>query len=154
MHKFEKNFNFMSIISNKNAFRNYEIIDEYECGLVLTGTEVKSLSHSQASINEAYVTFIKGEAFILNMHIKNFEQGNIYNVDPYRTRKLLLNKNEIIKISFQSQKDGLTVIPIKVYWKKQKLKLLIGLARGKKLHDKREDIKKKDINKQINRNLF
>lgn len=144
----------MAIISNKNAYRNYEIIEEYESGLVLTGTEVKSLSHSQASINDSYITFTKGEAFIINMHISNFEQGNIFNVDPYRTRKLLLHRKEILKISFQKQKEGLTVIPIKVYWKNQKLKLLIGLAKGKKLFDKREDLKKKDLGKQINKNLF
>lgn len=105
----------MALISNKNIYRNYEIIDEYECGLVLTGTEVKSLAHSQASINDSYVTFIKGEAFVLNMHIKPFEQGNMFNVDPYRTRKILLHRSEINKISFQIQKDGLTVVPVKAY---------------------------------------
>lgn len=139
----------MALISNKNIHRNYEIIDEYECGLVLVGTEVKSLSHSQASINDAYVTLSKGELYVINMHIKPFEQGNIFNVDPYRTRKLLLHRKEISKISFQLQKDGLTAVPIRAYWKNNRIKLLIAIAKGKKLYDKREDLKKKDISRQI-----
>lgn len=144
----------MALISNKNIYRNYEIIDEYECGLVLTGTEVKSLAHSQASINDSYITFIKGEAFVLNMHIKPFEQGNMFNVDPYRTRKILLHCSEINKISFQIQKDGLTVVPVKAYWKNNCIKLLIAVAKGKKLYDKREDIKRKDINRQILKSIY
>ncbi len=144
----------MALISNKNIYRNYEIIDEYECGLVLTGTEVKSLAHSQASINDSYVTFIKGEAFVLNMHIKPFEHGNMFNVDPHRTRKILLHRSEINKISFQIQKDGLTVVPVKAYWKNNCIKLLIAVAKGKKLYDKREDIKRKDINRQILKSIY
>lgn len=139
----------MSLITNKNAFRNYEILDEYECGIVLTGTEVKSLSKSSASINESYINFSDGEAYIINMHISHFENGNIHNVDPLRTRKLLLHKSEIRKLSFQKQKERLIVVPLKAYWKHNKIKLLIALARGKKLHDKRDDLKQKDINKQI-----
>lgn len=144
----------MALISNKNVFRNYEIIDEYEAGMVLTGTEVKSLSHSQASINEAYVIISKGEIFVVNMYIKNFEQGNIFNVDTTRTRKLLLHRNEILKIAFQLQKEGLTAVPVKAYWKNQKIKLLIALAKGKKNYDKREDLKKKDISKQIRKDMY
>lgn len=139
----------MSLITNKNAFRNYEILDEYECGIVLTGTEVKSLSKSSSSINESYINFSDGEAYIINMHISHFENGNIHNVDPLRTRKLLLHKSEIRKLSFQKQKERLTVVPLKAYWKHNRIKLLIALARGKKLHDKRDDLKQKDINKQI-----
>ena len=144
----------MSLITNKNAFRNYEIIDKYECGIVLSGTEVKSLSHSEASINESYIICSKNELFILNMYIKPFEQGNIYNVDSNRNRKLLLHKKEIIKIAFKLQKEGLTAIPINLYWKNNKIKMLIGIAKGKKLFDKREDLKKKDINKEIKKKLF
>ena len=105
----------MSLITNKNAFRNYEILDEYECGIVLTGTEVKSLSKSSSSINESYINFSDGEAYIINMHISHFENGNIHNVDPLRTRKLLLHKSEIRKLSFQKQKERLTVVPLKAY---------------------------------------
>ncbi|GAA5414699.1 SsrA-binding protein SmpB [Ureaplasma ceti] len=141
----------MSLITNKNAFRNYEILDTYEAGMVLSGTEVKSISHSQASINEAYITYSKGELFVINMHVSPFEEGNQFNVDPYRTRKLLLHKKEIQKLVFQSQKAGLTMIPTKVYWNHQKIKIEIALARGKKLFDKREDMKKRDLSREINK---
>lgn len=144
----------MALVSNKNFYRNYEAIDEYECGIVLTGTEVKSISASQASINEAYAFISKNEMFIMNMHVKNFEQGNMFNVDPYRTRKLLLHRSEIIKINYQLQKGGLTAIPIKIYWKKNKIKILIAVSRGKKLFDKREDIKKRDIERQIQKGIY
>lgn len=139
----------MSLVTNKNAFRNYEVLETYEAGLVLTGTEVKSLSHSQASINDAYITVSKNEMYVINMHIAPFEQGNQFNVDPYRTRKLLLHKKEILKLSFQSQKAGLTLIPLKVYWHHQKIKMEIGLARGKKLFDKRDDLKKRDLQREM-----
>ena len=139
----------MALVTNKNSFRNYEIIETYEAGMVLTGTEVKSISHSQASINEAYITESKGELFVINMHVSPFEQGNQFNVDPYRNRKLLLNKQEIRKLLFQSQKAGLTIIPTKIYWHNQKLKMEIALARGKKLYDKREDMKKRDSSREI-----
>ena len=139
----------MALVSNKNAYRNYEIIETYEAGMVLTGTEVKSISHSQASINEAYITETKGELFVINMHVSPFEQGNQFNVDPYRNRKLLLHRQQIRKLLFQSQKAGLTIIPIKIYWHNQKLKIEIALARGKKLYDKREDMKKRDSSREI-----
>ncbi|MGL4950464.1 MAG: SsrA-binding protein SmpB [Mycoplasma sp.] len=135
------------IVSNKHAHRNYEIFDRFEAGMVLVGCEVKSISRANCSINEAYIDFSKGEAYITNMHVANFFEGNIQNVDPYRRRKLLLNKNELIKISFNIKKDHLTCIPIKLYWSKGNIKLEIALARGKKLHDKREDMKKRDDKK-------
>lgn len=137
------------LTTNKNANRNYEIIEKYEAGIELFGTEVKSISKSNCSINEAYVTFIRNEAFIINMHVAPYEHGNIQNKDPYRNRKLLLNKREILKIDFQHKKDRLTVIPTKVYWSKGKIKIEIALAKGKKLHDKREDMKKKDDNRRM-----
>lgn len=137
------------LTTNKNANRNYEILDKYEAGIELFGTEVKSISKANCSINEAYITFIHNEAFIINMHVAPYEHGNIQNKDPYRNRKLLLNKREILKIDFQHKKDRLTVIPLKVYWSKGKIKIEIALARGKKLHDKREDMKKKDDKKSM-----
>lgn len=139
----------MALASNKNAKRNYEIIEEFEAGLVLTGTEVKSISKSECSINEAYINITKNECFIINMYIKHFFEGNIYNVSTTRTRKLLLHKKEIIKLDFKKKKERLTIIPLKVYWSKKKIKILIALARGKKLHDKREDLKKEDLKKQM-----
>ncbi len=135
----------MSLSTNKNAHRNYEIIKTYEAGIVLTGTEVKSISHSQCSINDAYVIFNKNEVFIINMYVAPFEFGNQFNVDPNRSRKLLLHNNEIIKLSFEVKKMGLTVIPLKLYWRNNKIKIEIALSRGKKLFDKREDIKKRDL---------
>ncbi|MGL4947993.1 MAG: SsrA-binding protein SmpB [Mycoplasma sp.] len=132
------------ITTNKHAYRNYEILETIEAGIVLIGCEVKSISRANCSINEAYIDISKGEVFIVNMHVANYFEGNIQNTDPYRSRKLLLNKNEIIKLSFNIKKDRLTCIPIKIYWSKGKIKLQIALARGKKLHDKREDMKAKD----------
>lgn len=138
----------MALISNKNVFRNYEILETYEAGIVLTGTEVKSISRSQASINESYITFKKNEAYILNMYVAPFKEGNQFNVDTDRLRKLLLHKKEIIKLQFKSQKEGLTIVPIKIYWKNNNIKLEIGLGKGKKLFDKREDIKKRDLKRE------
>ncbi len=139
------------IATNKNANRNYEILDKYEAGIVLVGCEVKSVSRANCSINEAYITFMRNEAYIINMHIANFFEGNIHNVDPNRTRKLLLNKKEIIKIAFNVKKDRLTCIPTKIYWLKGKIKIEIAIAKGKKLHDKREDLKKRDDKREMKR---
>lgn len=138
------------LASNKNANRNYEVIEKFEAGMVLSGTEVKSISKANCSINEAYITFSKGEAFIINMYVAPFFEGNIQNKDPYRNRKLLLNKREIIKIDFNSKKDRLTVIPIKLYWKNNNIKIQIALSKGKKLYDKREDMKQKDMSRKMN----
>ncbi|MGL4951340.1 MAG: SsrA-binding protein SmpB [Mycoplasma sp.] len=138
-----------SVITNKHAYRNYEILEKIEVGMVLEGCEVKSISRSNCSINEAYIDISNGEAFIINMHVANYFEGNSQNVDPYRKRKLLLKKYELIKLSFDLKKDHLTCIPVQIYWKKGKIKLEIALARGKKLHDKREDIKIRDAKRSI-----
>lgn len=138
-----------TLVTNKNAFRNYEIIDTYEAGIELFGTEVKSIAKANCSIDNCYVTFIKNEAYIINMHVAPYEQGNIQNKDPLRNRKLLLHKNEILKIGFNVKKDRLTCIATKVYWSKRKIKIQIALAKGKKLHDKRMDLKKKDQMKEL-----
>lgn len=136
------------IVSNKHAYRNYSIIESFECGIELKGTEVKSISRANCSINEAYVQIKNMEAFIINMHVAPFFEGNQFNHDPYRTRKLLLHKNEIIKLQHQAQALRMTIVPIKIYWKNNKLKLVIALAKGKKLHDKREDLKIRDLSKE------
>ncbi len=137
------------LINNKNANRNYEILDKYEAGLELFGTEVKSISHSNGSINEAYIIIERGEAKILNMYVAPFFEGNINNADPYRTRKLLLHKREILKLEQVVKRERLTIIPLKIFWKNHKLKISIALGKGKKLHDKREDLKKRDALRQI-----
>ncbi|WP_031488838.1 SsrA-binding protein SmpB [Ureaplasma canigenitalium] len=136
------------IITNKNANRNYFVKEEYEAGMVLKGTEVKSVSHANCSINESFIKITKGEVYIINMHIAPFFEGNRFNQDPYRSRKLLLHRKEIIKISHKVMTDNLTLIPLKIYWKNNKLKMLIGLCQGKKLHDKREDLKKKTLSQE------
>ncbi|KEZ22381.1 SsrA-binding protein [Ureaplasma diversum NCTC 246] len=136
------------IVSNKHAYRNYSIIESFECGIELKGTEVKSISRANCSINEAYVQIKNMEAFIINMHVAPFFEGNQFNHDPYRTRKLLLHKNEIIKLQHQAQALRMTIVPIKIYWKNNKLKLVIALAKGKKLHDKREDLKIRDLSRE------
>lgn len=142
------------LASNKNANRNYEILDTYEAGISLFGTEVKSISRSNCSINEAYITITKNEAFIINMHVAHFFEGNINNKPTTRSRKLLLHKKEIIRLNYLASKQRLTIVPLKVYWKNNKIKISIALAKGKKLYDKREDMKKKDMNRKINRNDY
>ncbi|MDU3864835.1 SsrA-binding protein SmpB [Ureaplasma urealyticum] len=133
------------IVSNKHARRNYELLEFFECGIVLKGTEVKSISRANCSINEAYVQIVKNEALILNMHVASFFEGNNFNQDPYRNRKLLLHKKEIIKLQHLVQTQRMTIVPTKIYWKNNKLKVEIALAKGKQLHDKREDLKKRDL---------
>lgn len=132
------------IANNKKAYFDYFIEDTYEAGLVLHGTEVKSLRMGHCSIKEAFIRPDHGEMFIYQMHISPYEKGNIFNKDPLRTRKLLLHKNEINKILGQAAQKGYTVVPLKVYLKGSLVKIEIGLARGKKLYDKRADIAKKD----------
>ena len=139
------------IAQNKKAYHDYFIEETYEAGIVLAGTEVKSVRQGSCSIKESFVKFKDGEAFIWNMHINPYEHGNIYNKDPLRTRKLLLHKREITKLIGAIATKGMTVVPLKVYIKGGLVKLEIGLARGKKLHDKREDIAKKDMRRQHER---
>lgn len=132
------------VANNKKAYFDYFIEDTYEAGLVLHGTEVKSLRMGKCNIKEAYIKDERGELFIYGMHISPYEKGNIFNKDPLRTRKLLLHAAEINKIIGQASVKGHTIVPLKVYFKGSVAKLEIGLARGKKLYDKREDIAKKD----------
>ncbi|VDN48965.1 tmRNA-binding protein [Petrocella atlantisensis] len=132
------------IAQNKKAYHDYFIDETYEAGMVLAGTEVKSLRLGKGSIKESFVRVIDGEIFVTNMHITPYEKGNIFNKDPMRTRKLLLNRYEINKIMGAVAVKGYTIMPLKIYLKKGRMKMEIGLARGKKLHDKRQDIAKKD----------
>lgn len=138
-------------ISNRKAWHEYHIDDTYEAGIVLSGTEVKSLREGRASIQESYCRIEGGEAIIQGMHIAPYEQGNRFNVDPTRTRKLLLHKVEIRKIDRQLQEKGYTLVPLKLYFDKGFAKLQIGLARGKKLYDKREAIARRDTERDRRR---
>jgi SsrA-binding protein len=141
-------------IKNKKASFEYEFIDLYTAGLQLTGTEIKSIRNSKASITEAYCTFIKDELWILNMHIAEYEQGSYNNHDPRRPRKLLLNKTELNKLRVALRNKGLTIIALKIFMNpKGKAKINIALAKGKKLYDKREDLKEKDDKRMMDRAL-
>ncbi len=132
------------IANNKKAFFDYFIEEKYEAGIELVGTEVKSLRMGKCSIKEAFVRIQKGEVFIYGMHISPYEKGNIFNKDPLRARKLLLHRYEIRKIEGQIAQKGYTLVPLNVYLKGSLMKVEIGLAKGKKLYDKRQDIAKKD----------
>ncbi len=141
------------IANNKKAYHEYFIEETYEAGIALAGTEVKSLRMGQCSIKEAYVGVEKGEMFVYHMHINPYEKGNIFNKDPLRTRKLLLHKSEIRKLEGAASAAGYTIMPLKVYFKNGRAKLLIGLAKGKKLYDKRADIAKKDQKREAERDF-
>ena len=134
---------------NKKARFDYEIIDTYEAGIVLTGTEIKSIRAGKAQLRDSYAVIRNGEVFLLNMHISHYEQGNIFNHDETRTRKLLLHKKEILKLRDKIEVEGLTLVPVKLYFKGNKAKISIGVARGKKSYDKRESIKKRDIDRDL-----
>lgn len=132
------------IANNKKAYYDYFIEDEYEAGIALHGTEVKSLRMGHCSVKESYIRVENGEVFVYGMHISPYEKGNLFNRDPLRVRKLLLNRYEINKIGGKLQQKGYTLVPLSVYLKGNLVKVRVGVARGKKLYDKRESIAKKD----------
>lgn len=132
------------IANNKKAYHDYFIDEKYEAGISLAGTEVKSLRQGKCSIKESFIRIEKGEVFIYGMHISPYEKGNIFNKDPLRVKKLLLHKYEINKMAGKIKEKGYTLVPLQVYFKGSLVKVEIGLARGKKLYDKRQDIAKKD----------
>lgn len=140
-------------IQNRKVNFDYEIIDTFETGIVLTGTEIKSIRLGKCNLKDSYAIIKNNEIFILNMHISQYEQGNRFNHEETRTRKLLMHKKEILKLRDKLEIDGFTLVPIKLYFKGSKAKLLIGLAKGKKNYDKRESIKKKDIERQLAKDL-
>ncbi len=139
------------VANNKKAFFDYFIEDKYEAGLVLVGTEVKSLREGKCSIKEAYVRLEDGEAFIVGMNISPYEKGNLFNRDPLRVRKLLLHRAQIAKLVGDSGKPGYTIMPLSVYFKNGRAKIEIGLARGKHNYDKRAEIAKKDLRRETQR---
>ena len=132
------------IANNKKAYHDYFIEDKYEAGIALAGTEVKSLRMGKCSIKESFIRIENGEVFVYGMHISPYEKGNIFNKDPLRTRKLLLHRSEINKMTGKIAEKGYTLVPLRVYFKGSLTKVEIGLAKGKKLYDKRQDIAKKD----------
>lgn len=132
------------IANNKKAYHDFFIDETYECGIALHGTEVKSMRMGKCSIKEAFVRIEDGEVFVYGMHVSPYEKGNIFNKDPLRVKKLLLHKYEINKLMGKIKEKGYTLVPLQVYFKDGKVKVEIGLARGKKLYDKREAIAKKD----------
>lgn len=141
------------IAQNKKASHDYFIEETIECGIVLSGTEVKSVRLGKVNFKDSYASVEHGEVILNGMHISPYEQGNIFNKDPLRDRKLLLHKSEIRKLIGYIQQKGLTLVPMKLYFKRGKVKLLLGIGRGKKLYDKRNDMAKKDAMRDIERRL-
>lgn len=138
-----------TVATNRKARHEYFIEDTYEAGIALTGTEVKSIRQGRVNIKDSYASIEKGEVFVNNMHISPYEQGNIYNVDPLRKRKLLLHKREIRKLQFATSQKGYTLVPLSVYLKNGLVKIELAVAKGKKLYDKREDIAKREAERRI-----
>lgn len=132
-------------IVNKKAYFDYNILESYEAGIELKGTEVKSLRKGSADLKDTYIRIKNNEAFVINMYIAKYEEGNIFNHDERRERRLLLHKKEIIKIKKEIDIEGYTIVPLKIYFNKNKAKILIGIAKGKKIYDKRVSIKEKDL---------
>lgn len=141
------------VANNKKAYFDYFIDEKYEAGIALHGTEVKSLRMGKCSIKESFIRIEKGEIFVYGMHVSPYEKGNIFNKDPLRVKKLLLHKYEINKLAGKIAEKGYTIVPLQVYFKDGKAKIQIGLARGKKLYDKRQDIAKKDQKREAEKDF-
>lgn len=141
------------IANNKKAYHDYFIEEKYEAGIALHGTEVKSLRMGKCSVKESFIRIEHGEVFIYGMHISPYEKGNIFNKDPLRVKKLLMHKNEILKLQGKITEKGYTLVPLQVYFNKSLVKVEVGLARGKKLYDKRQDIAKKDMRREAERDF-
>ncbi len=136
-------------IKNKKAYFDYTILENLEAGISLTGTEIKSIRKGSVDLKDTFVTIKNNEAYIINMYIAKYEQGNIFNHEERRTRKLLLHKKEILKLKEKIKTEGLTLIPLKLYFKKNKVKILVGTCKGKKLYDKRAALKEKDLKREV-----
>lgn len=149
----EKKTESRTIARNKKAWHDYFVDESFEAGVELFGTEVKSLRAGAVNLKDSYCSFKNGEIFALGVHISPYEKGNIFNKDPLRVRKLLLHKSEINKLAGQIKMKGYTLMPLKVYFKGSLVKVEIGLARGKKLYDKRQDIAKKDAKREVERDF-
>jgi SsrA-binding protein len=148
----EKNEN-RTVAQNKKAYHDYFVEETYEAGIELFGTEVKSVRQGKINLKDSWCNIVKGEIFVNGMHISPYDHGNIFNRDPMRPKKLLMHKKEILKLFGLTKQQGYAIIPLQVYFTKGKAKLLIGLCKGKKLYDKREDAAKKSANREIERNM-
>ena len=143
----------VEIAQNKKAYHDYDILDTIEAGISLKGTEIKSIREHNINLKDSYVVIRNGEAIVINMHISSYGYGNIFNHDPKRTRKLLLHKKEILKLSNLVSQKGVALIPLKVYMKGKYAKLLLGIAKGKKIYSKKETLKERDIQREMDRDL-
>ncbi|MBO0487133.1 SsrA-binding protein SmpB [Vagococcus fluvialis] len=141
------------IAQNRKARHDYTVIETIEAGMVLKGTEIKAIRNRRVNLKDGYVRIRDGEAYLVNVHISPYEQGNLFNHDPLRTRKLLMHKKQIAKLTAETKNTGVTLIPLKLYIKNGFAKVLVGVAKGKKQYDKRQDLKQKDMNREINRTL-
>ena len=139
------------VVRNRRARHEYEVLEKHEAGLVLTGTEVKSLRAGKANLQDAFARFERGELWLHNLHISPYEQGNRFNHDPLRPRKLLLQRRELRKLNSQVEQQGLTLVPLDIYFKHGIAKVTIAMVRGKKLHDKRDDLRKRDAEREMER---
>lgn len=140
-------------ILNREARHNYFVEEEIECGIVLVGTEIKAIKNGKANLKDSYGIIRNNEVYLLNMNISEYKEGNIFNHDPKRTRKLLLHKSEIRKLLKSVSQDGYTLVPLKLYFVKNKAKILLGLCKGKKNFDKRETIKERDLERESRKNM-
>ena len=147
------NENFKTIAENRAARHNYFVIESFETGIELVGTEVKSIRGGGVNLKDSWCSIEEGEAFVKGMHISPYEKGNIFNKDPVRVRKLLMHKSEISRLFGKTKQEGLTLIPLSLYFKGSKVKLQLGLCKGKKLHDKRDDAAKRDAQREIDRTM-
>jgi SsrA-binding protein len=141
------------IATNRKAYHDYHILETYEAGIVLTGTEVKSVREGKVNLKDSYATIKNGEAFVLNMHISPYHHGTAFNHEPTRTRKLLLHKQEIARLAGKVKERGLTLVPLKIYIKNGYVKLELALAKGKKVYDRRADIAKRDMDRELKREM-
>ncbi len=141
------------IANNKKAFHDYHILDKYECGIVLKGTEIKSIRLGKVNIKDSYCLVRNNEMFVMNMHVSKFEQGNQFNHDETRSRKLLLHRREINKIDLKASQENMTIVPLKLYLDRGLCKIEIALAKGKKTYDKRQALKEKDMKKRVDQQL-
>lgn len=138
-------------VINREARFNYFILEEIECGIVLTGTEIKAIREGKVNLKDSYAKIRNNEVYLLNTHISEYKEGNIFNHDPRRTRKLLLHKREILKLRDKVEQEGLTLVPLKLYMQRNKVKILLGLCKGKKNFDKRETMKERDLKREASK---
>ena len=151
--KMDKKESRKSIANNKKAFHDYFVDDKYEAGIELFGTEVKSIRAGQVNLKDSWCDIKNGEIFVNGMHISPYEKGNIFNRDPLRVRRLLMHKREIMKLNAAIQQQGMTLVPLELYFNGSRVKVAVGLCRGKKLYDKRDDAAKRDMQRDIERHL-